>query len=126
MTKEDLCRAAAQAAQHAYAPFSKYSVGAAVLTGTGAVYTGANVENSSYGLTVCAERSAIFNAVTQGERTIQALAVSTKDGAMPCGACRQVLLEFGSSGTIVYVVQDDGILERTLSDLLPEPFGPNR
>ena len=116
--------AAARQAQHqAYAPYSHFTVGAAVLGTDGTIYTGCNVENSSYGLTVCAERNAIFHAVASGCRTFQALAI-TGDSAeftMPCGACRQVMAEF----KIPYVVitkPDDTYRVIELVDLLPHAF----
>ncbi|MGC9359985.1 MAG: cytidine deaminase [Anaerolineae bacterium] len=90
----DLITAATRAREHAYAPYSRFAVGAAVLTGAGCVFTGCNIENASLGLTVCAERVAIWKAVSEGERALQALAIVTDVGATPCGACRQVIAEF--------------------------------
>jgi len=92
----DLIAAAMQAREHAYAPYSRFAVGAAVLTEAGHIVTGCNVENASLGLTVCAERVAIWKAVSEGETDFRALAVVTDVGATPCGACRQVMTEFGT------------------------------
>lgn len=121
---KDLVARAAEARGHAYAPYSAYPVGAALVAGSGRVFTGANVENASFGLTVCAERAAVLAAVSSGERTIRALAVVTEDGAAPCGACRQVLLEFASGeGMPVYLATPDGATrETTMAALLPHPF----
>ena len=94
MTDQELISQAAQAREHAYAPYSRYAVGAALLTRSGRVYTGCNVENASYSLTLCAERVALFKAVSEGEREFQAIAIVTSNGGSPCGACRQVLAEF--------------------------------
>jgi cytidine deaminase len=120
---EKTARAAANAA---YAPYSKFRVGAAVLTAKGKIYAGCNVENASYGLCNCAERTAIFTAAAAGERAIQAVVVYTPTPAptMPCGACRQVINEFGPKSVIVSVCDSKMRLERTLSQLLPEAFGP--
>jgi cytidine deaminase len=119
-----LVDAARAARNHAHAPYSRYPVGAAVLTGSGHVFTGTNVENASFGLTVCAERSAIFAMVAAGERDPVAVAVVTADGAAPCGACRQVLREFASDLQILIARPSGDPITRTLVDLLPEPFGP--
>ena len=122
MEAKELVRHAIEARGNAYAHYSGYPVGAAVLTASGQVFTGCNVENASTGLTVCAERTAIQKAVSEGEPSIVALAVVTEDGASPCGACRQVLLEFGE-GARVYVADVGGaITETTLAELLPSPF----
>ena len=107
----DLLRHALEARQNAYAPYSHYTVGAAVLTDSGRIYTGCNVENASYGLTCCAERNAIFKAVGSGERKLLAVAVTGPEGgemAMPCGACRQVLSEFASAPEMPVIVSEDG------------------
>ena len=128
MVPEELIALAMAARQNAYAPYSGFSVGAALLAGSGEVYTGCNVENSSYGLTVCAERVAMFNAVARGEREFTALAVvcDTGEYCSPCGACRQVLAEFG--GTIkVYLANRHGAYrETTVAELLPMAFSLNR
>ena len=109
--------------QHAYAPASSFHVGAAVLADDGRVFAGCNVENASYGLTICAERSAVFAAVAAGVRVLRAVAVATDlaEPARPCGACRQVLAEFGRSMDVVMVGR--GVVRLTsLDKLLPEPF----
>lgn len=110
-------RLAKNAAKHSYHPYSGFSVGAALLTKEGTVYTGANIENASFGATCCAERVALFGAVSAGERAFSAIAVT----AMPCGICRQALAEFAPHLT-VYVDGENGIEEYTLSELLPHSF----
>lgn len=122
MDLQALIDAARKARAHAYAPYSKYQVGAAVLAGSGRMYSGCNVENVSYGLSVCAERVAIFKAVSEGEREIAALAVVTENGATPCGACRQVLFELGSIARVIISKSDGTFRESTLDDLLPDAF----
>ena len=123
--REDLEKAACDSRGRAYAPYSRFRVGAAVLAGSGRVYTGANVENASYGLTACAERVAIFNAVAAGERTIRAVAVCTESGVAPCGPCRQVMREFADGPVTVYLLDAEGHgRETTLEALLPDSFGP--
>ncbi len=120
-----LIEAARQAQQRAYAPYSGYAVGAAVRTTDGRLFTGCNIENASYGLSVCAERVAVFRAVADGARSIQAVAVVTQDGATPCGACRQVLMEFASKPEecVIWIATPDQIMARhTLSELLPNAF----
>jgi homotetrameric cytidine deaminase len=121
-------RAAARAARAAaYAPYSRFAVGAALETGDGRRFTGANVENASYGLTVCAERTAVFTAVLAGAREIAAVAVCGPDGAVaaPCGACRQVLAEFGAPGVpLSYARADGSWADTTLGELLPDAFAP--
>ncbi len=125
-----LCRrlesAARRAAQASYSPYSKFRVGAAVLCGSGKVYTGTNVENASYGLCNCAERTAIFTAAAAGERVVKAVAVytPTSSATSPCGACRQVINEFGPTALIISVCDQAGRLETTLDRLLPDAFGP--
>ncbi|XP_071765229.1 cytidine deaminase [Centroberyx gerrardi] len=116
-----------QARDLAYCPYSRFPVGAAILTVDGAIITGCNVENASYGLTVCAERTAVQRAVVEGHRLFTAIAVTCdiKDRFVgPCGACRQVLMEFGSDW-IVYLTKPDGSYKETsLSELLPLAFSP--
>lgn len=123
-----LLDAARQAAETAYVPYSDFPVGAAILTGDGQIVTGANIENASYGLTVCGERVAVFTAAAAGHREIRAVAISTPrhPGATPCGACRQVLNEFKPAAEELVVLLDgpDGTIELGLSDLLPMSFGP--
>lgn len=120
-------KAARAAAQASYSPYSKFRVGAAVLTGSGKIYTGTNVENASYGLCNCAERTAIFTAVAAGERSVTAIAVytPTKTATAPCGACRQVINEFGPTALIVSVCNSTARCEAKLDQLLPSAFGPS-
>jgi cytidine deaminase len=120
-----LINAAGAAMDRAYAPYSDFRVGAAVLSGSGEIYCGCNVENASYGLTTCAERTAIFSAICSGERTILAIAIqcSTGETAYPCGACRQVIAEFASSDVPVYLASDHGTEVYKLAELLPHAFG---
>jgi cytidine deaminase len=122
----ELEQAARDAARFSYSPFSGFAVGAAVLTGTGKIVSGCNIENASFGLTICAERAAIFHAVSGGCREIAALAIysPTHEATPPCGACRQVLHEFGPEARIVCICDSDQRLETTLESLLPAPFGP--
>jgi len=124
MTDEELVKLAAQARGHSYAPYSQYTVGAALLTRSGKVYTGCNVENASYGLTVCAERVAVWKAVSEGERDFLAIAVATENGGPPCGACRQVLAEFvHGTGFRVLVADAQGNYSTyNLDQLLPTAF----
>lgn len=119
-------KAARQAAKASYSPYSKFRVGAAILTGSGKVFTGTNVENASYGLCNCAERTAIFSAVAAGERTVRAVAVytPTRTATSPCGACRQVINEFGPAALVISVCDGKGRIETTLDQLLPDAFGP--
>ncbi len=119
-------KAARAAAAEAYAPYSHFQVGAAVLTGSGRIYAGANVENASYGLCNCAERTAIFTAVTQGERELRAVVVytPTKTATSPCGACRQVINEFGPQALVISLCDGPERIETTLDQLLPAAFGP--
>ena len=116
--------AACIASANAYAPYSKFRVGAACLTAGGGVFTGVNVENASYGLTVCAERNAVFHAVAAGEREIRAVLVytPTAEPTTPCGACRQVLSEFGGDITILCHCDGDAVLETSIAELLPHRF----
>ncbi|XP_044040422.1 zgc:103586 isoform X1 [Siniperca chuatsi] len=116
-----------QARDMAYCRYSRFPVGAAILTADGAIITGCNVENASYGLTVCAERTAIQRAVVEGHRQFTAIAVTCdiKDRFVgPCGACRQVLMEFGSDWTIYLTKPDGSYKETSLSELLPLAFSP--
>ncbi len=125
--KNKLIELALKARKSAYCPYSHYAVGAAVLTSSGKIYSGCNVENSSYGLSICAERNAIFNAVACGDKKIIALSVATKS-PKPCGACRQVLMEFAGHGSPVLLVDVSlkdpfsNILETTAGHLLPWAF----
>ncbi|MFQ5923160.1 MAG: cytidine deaminase [Anaerolineales bacterium] len=122
---QDLIERAREARLRAYAPYSEYPVGAALLARSGQVFEGANVENAAYSTTMCAERIAAFTAVTQGERAIDAIAVVTENGGAPCGSCRQVLSEFGGDLLVIVADVDGKIhLEAKLKDLIPHAFGP--
>ena len=123
MMKQELLNAALSARERAYAPYSKFLVGAAVLAKSGKIYTGCNIENASYGLTVCAERNALFSAVGAGEREFIALCVvgDTEAPISPCGACRQVMAEFKVPRIILANLKDD-VKEYTLEELLPYGF----
>lgn len=123
--KDLLINAAREARKWAYAPYSNYRVGAAVLTSSGRLYDGVNVENAAYPTGICAERVAVFKAISEGERNLEALAVVSSNGGSPCGACRQVLSEFGPD-TIVLIANEDAIVfqETNLRELLPGAFGP--
>ncbi len=123
--RQQLIEAASQARRWAYAPYSHYAVGAALLTESGQVYDGVNVENAAYPTTMCAERVAVFKAVSEGERRFAAIAVVTSNGGTPCGSCRQVLAEFGVD-TLVVIADEAGriVQEATVADLLPGAFLP--
>lgn len=124
-TKQRLIEEALRARRWAYAPYSHYAVGAALLSTSGRIYDGVNVENAAYPNGICAERVAVFKAVSEGEREFEAIAVVADHAGSPCGACRQVLAEFGLE-TVVLIADENGQLvdERPLSDLLPKAFGP--
>jgi cytidine deaminase len=123
--RKQLISQAQQARQQAYAPYSNYRVGAALLTSSGDLFCGTNVENAAYPTSMCAERVAIFKAVSEGQRQFQAIAVVTDNGGSPCGACRQVLAEFGLE-TLVLIADAEGLVvqEMTVAELLPGAFGP--
>jgi cytidine deaminase len=123
--RTQLIHKALEVREFAYAPYSKYLVGAAVLSSTGKIFTGCNVESAAYPTSMCAERVAVFKAVSEGEREFAAIAVVTNNGSTPCGACRQVLAEFGQE-TVVLIADAHGKLkqEARLSELLPGAFGP--
>jgi cytidine deaminase len=120
---QELARAAWQARSHAYAPYSHFAVGAALLTADGTIFAGTNVENLSFGLTNCAERSAVFSAVAQGHREFQRLIIvaDTGEPISPCGACRQVLAEFSPELPIMALTAQGHWLQWTLTELLPRP-----
>ena len=129
MTPEKLCELAVEAMHHAYAPYSGFKVGAALLCKDGTVYQGCNIENASYSPTNCAERTAIFKAVYDGHRDFAAIAVcGGRDGTItgafpPCGVCRQVIREFCDDDFTVYLVREDGVFDTlTLAQLLPHSF----
>jgi cytidine deaminase len=119
-------RLARKAAKTSYSPYSEFAVGAAVLAGSGKVYTGCNVENASYGLCNCAERTAIFTAAAAGERKIHCVVVYTPTASVtpPCGACRQVINEFGPQAKVISICDSSDRIETTLDALLPGAFGP--
>ena len=123
--KQALVDLANTARQRAYAPYSKYHVGAVLRTKTGRIFTGVNIENAAYPHTMCAERVAIFKAVSEGEKEFEVIAVATDNGGSPCGGCRQVLAEFGLD-TLVLLANGKGELlkEMTVKELLPEAFTP--
>ena len=125
--KETLIQQAREARELAYAPYSHYRVGAAVLTADGQVYSGSNVENAAYPSSLCAERVAIFKAVSEGHRRIDAIAVVTKNGGSPCGGCRQGMREVGGTELLVLIADESGAMleEFTLDELLPRSFGPD-
>ena len=122
--KENLIAAACEVRARAYAPYSHYAVGAALLAEDGRLFTGVNVENSSYGLTICAERTAVVKMVSEGGRHIVAVAVCTENGGSPCGACRQVLTEFAGDVPVWLSDSNGNVRETTLYALLPDHFGP--
>ena len=125
MNENDLIYKALKALPNAYAPYSGYKVGAALLTAEGQVFTGVNVENASYGLTICAERNALFAAISSGCRNFVALAV-VADGStapVPCGACRQVLSEFCGGLSIIIGDREKHYFKTSLQELFPQPFG---
>lgn len=122
--QKKLIEQAVEAWHKAYAPYSGYSVGAALLTESGEIYEGINIENAVYPLTICAERVAVFKAVSEGKKKFEAIAVVTKNGGTPCGSCRQVLAEFGLE-TLVLIADTSGELKNTytVAELLPQSFG---
>ncbi len=121
---EDLMKKAIDASTRAYVPYSNFPVGACVLTENDKTYTGCNFENSSFGLTICAERNAIGSAIADGERKIKAIAVYSpkQDNCTPCGACRQVISEFCDDNTDIIVKINDDLKIYKITELLPERF----
>lgn len=121
----ELIQAALQARKKAYAPYSGYTVGAALLTASGSVFDGVNIENAAYPTSICAERVAVFKAISEGERKFTAIAVATENGGTPCGSCRQVLAEFGLE-TVVLIVDGRGriVQQASVGELLPGAFLP--
>ena len=123
MIPEDLIKKAIIAQKRAVATYSNYPVGAALLTEENSIILGCNVESKAYPTTLCAERVAIFSAISQGYKLFSALALITRDGAYPCGSCRQIIHEF-SENIPIYIARDiDDYVTKTISDLLPFPFG---
>jgi cytidine deaminase len=109
----------------AYAPYSSYQVGASLLASSGKIYDGVNVENAAYPSTICAERTALVKAISEGERVFEALVVATENGGSPCGSCRQMLAEFGLDLVILIVNSEGKVLQETsLKELLPQAFTP--
>lgn len=135
MDREKLIKKALEAREHSYAPYSDYAVGAALLCDDGSIVTGSNIENASYGATICAERCAVFSAVASGKRDFTAIAIAggsrdcqeLTDYAYPCGMCRQVLREFTnpSEFTVIVAISENDYRQYTLEELLPESFGPD-
>lgn len=134
ISNSELLKIACQAADYSYSPYSSIRVGATVLTDKGKVFSASNVENASYGLTICAERAAIFKAVSEGERDFKSIAVFSKDipGISPCGACLQVIREFGKDIEIILTsakaaseIGKSNLEVKSINDLLPNPFEPN-
>jgi cytidine deaminase len=123
--RSTLIQSAIEARKWAYAPYSNYPVGAALLTASGRIYDGVNVENAAYPTTICAERVAVFKAVSEGERDFQAIAVVTDNSGSPCGSCRQVLAEFGLEIAVLIADSTANLVEEIkLGDLLPHTFTP--
>ncbi|MDK2919917.1 MAG: cytidine deaminase [Candidatus Petromonas sp.] len=124
MKYKELIKRALEARKNAYVPYSKFSVGAAALMRNGKVYTGCNIECASFGGTNCAERTAIFKAISEGDKDIEAIAVvgDTEDYTFPCGICRQVIMEFGRDIKIIVAKDEDNYQVYTISDLLPSAF----
>lgn len=125
MNNKELIKKAIEAQKNAYVPYSHFHVGAALLTEDGELYTGCNIENASYTPTVCAERTAIFKAVSEGHKKIKTIAiVGDSDPTYPCGVCRQVIREFGMNAEIIIAKSPDNYKTYTLEELLPYSFGP--
>ena len=125
MEDKELVRLAMEAKTNAYAPYSKFRVGAALLTESGKLYTGINIENASFGATNCAERTAVFKAVSEGENRIKTVAIASdsQDYIFPCGICRQVLAEFGDKDMRIICSRPDGeFIVRRLEEILPSAF----
>jgi len=124
---QSLIDLANEARRQAYAPYSKYRVGAALRTKSGRIFTGVNIENAAYPTSICAERTAVFKAVSEGEREFELIAVVTDNGGSPCGGCRQVLAEFGLD-TVVLIADGKGHLvkQTSVGELLPEAFTPQK
>jgi cytidine deaminase len=120
--REALIVQAREARERAYAPYSRYKVGAALLGRSGRIYTGVNVENAVYPLTTCAERAAVAKAVSEGEQEFVALAIVTENGGSPCGSCRQVLREFGEEILVLIADASGAYRETTVAELLPNSF----
>jgi cytidine deaminase len=124
MNDQELIRLAQTVRENAYVPYSHYQVGAALLTKSGQVFTGCNVENAVYPLCTCAERAAVVKAVSEGEREFAAIVVATRNGGSPCGSCRQVLREFAPHLRVLLADEAGHVRQYTLDQLLPDSFGP--
>lgn len=132
--KKLLIEKAIEKLPNSYAPYSRYNVAAAALFGSGEIYTGVNVESASFGMTICAERNAIFHAIAEGEKKLIAIAIvgghdrDRREYCVPCGACRQVMRDFGDKDTMVVLSAKtpDDYMENTLDELLPFSFGPEK
>ncbi len=124
MNDQELIRLAQAARKNAYAPYSNYQVGAALLTEAGQVFTGCNVENAAYPMSLCAERAAVVKAISEGQHEFVAIAIATRNGGSPCGACRQVLREFAPRMRVLIADDAGHVREFRLDQLLPESFGP--
>jgi len=124
--RQELIQVAIKNMERAYAPYSNYPVSAALLTSSGKIVTGVNIENAAYPTSICAERVAVFKAVSEGEMNFEAIAVVTPNGGTPCGSCRQVLSEFGLE-TVVIIADQNGkiVLEKSVAELLPGAFRPD-
>lgn len=123
MTYKELLNLAKEVCRNSYAPYSKFNVGAALLCDDQTVYTGCNIENASYSATVCAERTAVFKAVSEGHKNFEAIAIcGTKNPCFPCGACRQVMSEFCDDNFKVILESDGEIVTHTLGELIPNAF----
>lgn len=124
--RNELIRRARQVSEQAYAPYSHYPVGAAAYFSSGKIYTGCNVENASYGLTICAERNAICQAIAKGERQLESIAIYVPQAVFPspCGACRQVMREFAVECSVILINERGETKVTKLSQLLPDSFGP--
>jgi len=123
--RQTLIQRALAIRQWAYAPYSHYHVGSALLATSGKIYDGVNVENAAYGSSICSERTALVKAVSEGERVFEAITVVTDNGGSPCGACRQMLAEFGLDLVVILLNKEGNVVgETTLRDLLPDAFTP--
>lgn len=128
ISDQELLQKAFEAQQHSYSPYSNFKVGAALLTKSGRIFLGTNIENASYGLAVCAERNAVFKAVFDGEMEFRKIAVVGGDGndfCMPCGACRQVLVEFASELKWIFGKHNGELKVLSMAEILPNAFDPS-
>lgn len=122
---QELTAKALEARKNVYVPYSHYQVGAALLTKSGKIYTGCNIENAAYPVGVCGERTAMFKAVTEGDRDFDTIVIATRDGGSPCGACRQVMAEFALDMDVICVDETGKpVIEMTVRELLPGAFTP--